>query len=273
MSDLTWDPSSEYQFLDSFKITNITYETAQDAIDIPKNISTYCMYLITEGEGILHTHSKQKRLMPGDIIITPPATTYTITGNKLLRYMRINYSGTEAQIISKQFGTVNLLQVYSGFKHLKDMWLSCLNLPYKLAILRCKAIVYYTLSEIGKDLPNGIMASVENSTAQKIRSFIDDNFTLAEINLNFISKQLSYHPNYISMIFNAEFGISIVKYINILRIQHACYLMDQGMTTLKTIAPLCGYDNVDYFSSVFKEQMGITPKMYIKRLSTDGTTA
>lgn len=263
---------ADYVFFEPLNITGFYSEAPGDERRAPRLASTYRLHYVTEGVGFLETKQGAKPVKRGDVIVTPPSVAYAINGGRGLKYTVIGYSGSAARDIAQDFGLDRTPKIYGGLEALSSVWASALTMTGKNALLRCKGIIYCTFSEIGSRSSVSSSVAEELSVAQKIKAFIDDNFTSGDMNLNFISENLSYHPNYISSVFNEEFSISIARYVNILRIHHACFLMDRGMTSLKVIAPLCGYDNVDYFSSVFKAQMGVTPREHIKRLSTTGTT-
>ena len=53
-----------------------------------------------------------------------------------------------------------------------------------------------------------------------------------------------------------------MSYLRTLRIKHAVTLMDFGVQSVKNVALLSGFSDPLYFSTVFKKQMGITPKEY-----------
>ena len=48
------------------------------------------------------------------------------------------------------------------------------------------------------------------------------------------------------------------------RIQHATFLMEQGITSVKNVAFLSGYKDSLYFSNVFKKTVGTAPSEFIK---------
>lgn len=48
-----------------------------------------------------------------------------------------------------------------------------------------------------------------------------------------------------------------------LRINHAVFLMEQGITSVKNIAFLSGYKDPLYFSGVFKKTLGLSPSEYL----------
>ena len=75
--------------------------------------------------------------------------------------------------------------------------------------------------------------------------------------------------NVLSFIFKKHIGIGIIEYLNIIRIQNACTMMEQGFTSVSDIADWCGFSDGNYFSKKFKERMGVLPTQYIKAQRND----
>ena len=59
--------------------------------------------------------------------------------------------------------------------------------------------------------------------------------------------------------------MGIAEYINTVRINHACALMDKGERGVAEIAARVGFRDALYFSKVFKRNVGISPSAYIKK--------
>jgi len=264
MSEL--DYGAECVLFDLFSISGIFYETDCPLQKAQKSHSSYSFIYITDGKGVLHTGAIKRELLSGYVAVAAPSSDWSIENISGLKYIRIIYYGTEAQKLANQFGIKRTVKLYCGLTDIADLWKSCIQLPGSIAVLRCKGLIYYTFSEIERLSADDTAVLDVPNAAYRIKAFIDTHFTNSELNLNYISEKLSYHPNYISSVFTAEFHLSIVKYINVQRILHACYLMEQGAVSIKEIAHLCGYENVDYFSSVFKSKMGVTPKNHMKYL-------
>ena len=264
MSEL--DYGSERAVFDSFKIIGIMYETDCSVRKAKKSYSYYSMLYVTAGKGLLHAKSTSRELVPGCVAVVAPSIDWSIENIHGLKYIRVIYFGTEAKLLANQFGISSSVKLYCGINDIAQLWESCIQLPDNIAILRCKGLIYYTFSEIERLYIGDETVKDTLDTAHKIKAFIDNNFTDGRLNLNYISEKLSYHPNYISSVFTEQFNLSVIKYINIQRIRHSCFLMEQGASSIKEIAYLCGYENADYFSSVFKAQMGTTPKNHLKHL-------
>ncbi len=74
----------------------------------------------------------------------------------------------------------------------------------------------------------------------------------------FISK---YH---LCHLFTKHLGLSIVSYINMIRVRAACRALDDGERNITALALSCGFNSSAYFCKVFKEQMRQTPLEYQK---------
>jgi two-component system response regulator YesN len=66
-------------------------------------------------------------------------------------------------------------------------------------------------------------------------------------------------PNYLSKRFRAEVGMSLREYINQLRIEEAKRLLLSTNATVTEVASEVGYDNISYFSTVFRKLCGMSP--------------
>ena len=104
------------------------------------------------------------------------------------------------------------------------------------------------------------------ATPALIKKYIDDNFSDTELSLEKIGSALSYHKKYVSSLFKKTYHIGITEYLNLARIQHACTLMEQGFTSIRDIAQLCGFKDPLYFSRVFRGRLGMAPREYLAGL-------
>ena len=95
---------------------------------------------------------------------------------------------------------------------------------------------------------------------QEIESHISD-----PLDVDDLAEQLHITPQYLTRLFQRFVGSSVRSYITVLRISRAKELLiSRPYTTLDGIAALCGYRDVSYFISVFRQQTGTTPKQFRK---------
>ncbi|MBQ8849059.1 MAG: AraC family transcriptional regulator [Clostridia bacterium] len=251
-----------------FNVINAVYETRCPKEAELKVVATHRMYMITDGEGILRTEYDEELLKKGDVIVMPPSRPFAVENTGGLIYIYISYLGIRANMLAEDYRIGSRGSVYHGYDALIPMWYSTVEKQRKNASVCCEGVVLYTFSEIGNGACSDDDTHVPEGVAYKLRDLIDKCFTESDINLERLADELNYHPKYLSAAFHKEFKVSINNYIRTLRVQHACTLIEQGLTSVQNISSLCGYNDPLYFSTVFKRQMGISPKEYIATVMT-----
>ncbi len=258
-----------YKADSEINIINLVYETKCSEVNCaPKRTSTYRIHLVVEGEGTLDVSGKVSVIRNGDIFILPPAVSFSIENTQNIKYIYISYLGIKANYLAEQFKLKKSGSVYHNLESLFPIWKSLFDIPNDLSNLRCESVLLYSFSEIGKSTFIDNSEKKFNSAAERIKKLLDDNFSDPTLNLEFLSNELSYHPKYISSVFKKAFKTSITDYIKTIRVQHACTLIEQGLTSVKNISNLCGFNDALYFSTVFKAKMGTPPKEYIKNITS-----
>jgi AraC-like DNA-binding protein len=61
-------------------------------------------------------------------------------------------------------------------------------------------------------------------------------------------------------------GVLYSVYLRSLRLKHAVLLMDHGIDSVKNVALLSGFNDPLYFSTVFRNSTGISPKEYMAKV-------
>lgn len=108
---------------------------------------------------------------------------------------------------------------------------------------------------------NEIIASCSNNIIDNAILFIKQNFW-KDISLNTLSEVLYIHPTYLSKLFKEKTGQNYIKFLTDVRIEKAKILLKDRNLKIYNITELVGYESPKYFSKVFKETVGLTPKEY-----------
>ena len=95
--------------------------------------------------------------------------------------------------------------------------------------------------------------------------YILANFLKSKISVPFLADKCNISEVYLKKLFVKKFGMSPIRYIIQLKINHACDLLRSGQYTVSRISELCGYDNVYFFSRQFKEYVGTSPTVFAEK--------
>ncbi|OXS53725.1 hypothetical protein B1A99_29170 [Cohnella sp. CIP 111063] len=82
------------------------------------------------------------------------------------------------------------------------------------------------------------------------------------LSIDELAKHVHLTPNYISNIFREAVGESIIDYLTKIRMKHAVRLLADESVRIYEVAEQTGYNSTSYFSVVFKNIYGISPKEY-----------
>lgn len=110
---------------------------------------------------------------------------------------------------------------------------------------------------------------VKNGEKEINTSYIDDCLKLLkeeyknkDMSLKTVAFKLSINPDYLSHKLRKETGYSFKEWLTKLRIKTATELLDTRKYTVYEVADMVGYSNPHYFSTVFKQFTGKSPKNY-----------
>ena len=85
-----------------------------------------------------------------------------------------------------------------------------------------------------------------------------------KLTLESIAHTVSISPSYLSRTFKKEAGISLMQFLNRVRIEKSKALLANSSTPLAQIAQQCGFEDQSYYTKVFKSVCGTTPLQFRK---------
>ncbi len=106
-----------------------------------------------------------------------------------------------------------------------------------------------------------------NELVKDILDYIDNNL-YSEINIDLISGYFCYDKFYIMKKFKKEISLSIINYVNSMRIFYCLDYFDSNNSFLN-IAINNGFKSLEYFSEIFKSIMGVSPRKYKMMINND----
>lgn len=68
--------------------------------------------------------------------------------------------------------------------------------------------------------------------------------------------------------FKKHMNMTVVEYLNNLRLEKAVELFEQGNTSILEVSLATGFHNLSYFHKIFKRKFHMTPREFLKKLSS-----
>ena len=106
-------------------------------------------------------------------------------------------------------------------------------------------------------------ANNQQSFVEESVSYIQKHFK-ERLTLQMVASRVYMNAQYFSRVFKRETGVTFTEYVNRLKIQYACKLLETTNYPAYRISSECGFTDPSYFNRVFYAQMNMTPKKYKK---------
>ncbi len=126
----------------------------------------------------------------------------------------------------------------------------------------------FNVDEIFEHLINALERKrISGSEAQRIvfkaMAFIHMNYP-ESISRSDVAAHVGLSERHLTRCFHQEMGITPITYLNRYRVQQAKGMLDAGDKGITQIALDVGFSSHSYFSRVFREQVGVSPRSYFK---------
>lgn len=254
----------------SIHTVNFVLETQPQTKRAFRTDAVYRMHFVRTGSGFLHTVGSIQPLGAGDVFFTFAGTPYFLESEPGFTYQYISFLGARANMIMEKLHIAPAAAYFPDCGGLAGFWQEGLDVNRELTDLISESILLYTFTFLGnRALEIEKADTPPDELFRKLKKYIDDNYNNPELSLSVIGADISYHPKYLSGLFKRRMGIGIAEYLNTVRVQNACTLMDQGLVCVSEIAALSGYRDALYFSKVFRKKLGLSPKSYIAARQQD----
>ncbi len=99
---------------------------------------------------------------------------------------------------------------------------------------------------------------------EKARAFIREHFR-EQLSVEQLARSADLSPSYFRKLFHQAYGCSPMQYITELRMENAKDLLLSGEVTVAEAANLSGFDDIYYFSTLFKRKTGMSPRNASKK--------
>ena len=223
-------------------------------------LPTYEILYFYKGKADVRFLGKDIHLEPGDMLYLPKGVendAYTMNITEEAGLYNVYFDTPDAMPKEPIKIKAKNKSVEGLYEKVYRAWLQKRQGYYYYSMQQVYAIletVEKTEGQYFADRKGNLLLNAENYIAERYCDMQFDYQRLAECS------GLSY--SYFKKLFVEKHGCPPVKYINHLKIERACELLQAGKFSVSEVAELCGFENVYYFSNVFKKYKGVSPKNY-----------
>ena len=208
----------------------------------------------------------------GDIVVIPRGVFHRTSGEGGLRYL-VHFSERFLEKYFTQAALHPLLDkmpfVFRGEPALRERFLLLLE-QMNVVYSKSGAFVdehllagslYQVLFSIAFGNNTYISADHTDKRITKVVQYINENFNTIK-DVDEIAEEFYISKYHLCRSFKKNLGISLISYLNTIKIRQACTMIREGNANLTEIAMQSGFNSSSYFSKVFRKETGISPTDY-----------
>lgn len=228
----------------------------------------YEIYYLLKGARTYFIDSRQYSVQEGDVVLLSKKVLHKTTVRDSAVHSRLALYFTDEYIppalkadVLNLFSCRVLTPDRSTSERIKTLFFALLEAQQKQANYR-EELLKCRLFEL-------LLCFVETAPQPKAADdFVSCAITFLKehlsepITLSSAAKHLSYSPSHFSRKFKAETGVGFHEYLTKLRIQQGAVLLEETDLPITKIAECCGFEDSNYFSSVFHRVYGASPRNY-----------
>ncbi len=209
---------------------------------------------------------KNMRFSAGDIVYLPPHTVYRSKWDTAEEgyFISINFVlSDESRNIINFADDITLCcndksgKIYRSFCDTYESWEKA-SQGYKL---ECMSHLFNVMREIAVKAERQELGK-ENRDMLRAIFYLEENY-LQDFDIDTLVKNTNLKESQFRRKFKKLKGMSPIKYRNMLRINKAAELLKSGEYSVVEASMIVGFDDPNYFSRVFKTQIGVSPTQYI----------
>lgn len=237
----------------------------------------YILIYCAEGKGYLTLGNDKHSIKAGELFIMPPNTPHAYQANEEQPWTVYwcHFQGEQAQdffdyVYSKKIYQTNTSPIIGNMTDIdfiqafRELIETVRDNAQLTGFIQASNLFRHILTKIERQIKQSEKYKSGLSIPkiqQYMRANINKHIHLEELaSLSHCSK---YH---FTRQYQLMTGISPLKHFIELKMEHACFLLEQTSLSMSEIATQLGYDDALYFSRVFRKILGLAPSAYRKTL-------
>lgn len=245
---------------------SVNYTETDKSWDMPAMHyhDSYEIYILKKGSRNYIINDIVTELRAHDTVLIKPNEFHSTAGGSHTRYL-ISFHLSYLEKYFTQNAQNRLLACFEQKKiHVKETdFEKLLRLTNKLAqdtddFVSAAQILLLLQKNMNTEID---MISEKNKMFSDILEYIGSQYK-SITGLDEIAERFYISKHYLCRLFKAHTGVSVMKYIQLLKIQKACEMLIETSLSVEKIALMCGFHTSMYFCRTFKELVGKTPSKY-----------
>ena len=251
----------------NFTVTDVPFafyrERKQGYRLMKNNRASNGLTLILSGEMEITYPNRKATLRAGDMILQHQGDSYSLSAPapEGVEFIVISYHAEPLDVLysllpDRLFHTDHIRRFRTAFESAARIQ-SSRGICYEP--LLCALVQEILCNIIRENYP--IKLSHERNPVEYAKMYMEE-FFANDLSAENIAAVVGISPSYLRTLFKKSEGESPIHYLNRIRIEHAKEMLTSKMFHLDEVALSCGFQNVYYFSRVFKSFTGVSPGKY-----------
>lgn len=241
----------------------------------PEPIGEYVLIYCVAGEGWFELDGRRHDVGPNTYFILPACRphAYGASADNPWTIYWIHFSGALAPHYAAGCGVPHRVNpaVDSRIRSRTDLFeeiFATLDSGFSLETIRYAISLFHHylgtlryLREYRRATPSAPLSSGEIDIVGALVHYMEENLEQT-LTLSQLASYAGYSRSRLSAVFKERTGHAPLAYFNLMKVRHACLLLDTTSMHLNTICHKVGISDPYYFSRLFRKIMGLSPTAY-----------
>lgn len=235
---------------------------------------------VKKGNCILHLDNESISFREGEIMIITSDVNHQFEagseGTTLMQleflpeiFSHFNFKAEDGTVVLPPvtlFSEKNrLIKIVNNVRVMRVVQRIVNELELKSPYYQYLVVMYYAelLILISRYMDESYLPICTNDSLKKAIAYIRLNYQ-QEITINDVAGHAGISERYLRKLFSQYLNLSPLDYLNQIRINKSIELLRNTEMSVKEVCYLCGFQSPQYFSRLFKQQVGISPREVTK---------
>lgn len=234
----------------------------------PKGRLDFYLMYIASGEAKIYNGSEFTLAKEGSIVVFPPNTEYKHSSEHTsISYLWVHFTGSDVMDILNRYGIklfpeINKANGENGIQSRFQRLFDGFHKNDSFRDYDLSALFDRLLIEIGRSIT---VEQGEKKLFEKSIKYINEHYN-TPIRVTELAKMENVSMTTYNFHFKRQMGMSPTQYLLAIRMHSAKELLESSKLSIRDISAMCGYDDFNFFTKVFKKYTNKSPSAYRKDL-------